>query len=132
MCFVFSYFGFFFLKKNRVGGSGMDMRSKARVYVFHFNSTKNKTNCRKIDPHGERLGVWLYCVTDSLFCLPADSPWTCDRSIKAPKMELWWFKHWSSSWWRQWSDLIVRPLLKFLSLFQTHLLILFFAYQILK
>ena len=110
----------FFLLKKKTGLVVQEWIWEAKPGYMFFTLTRRKIkkNCRKIDPDGESLGVWLYWVTDSLFCLPADSPWTCDRSIKAPKMELWWFKHWPSSWWRQWSDLIVRPFLNFYHYFK--------------
>jgi len=78
----------------RIGGSGMDLRSKARVInIFSVHAS---------------IMTFLVVVFWKFVDLHGtDTRWSGEWSSKASKMELWRFKHWPSSWRRQWSHLIV-------------------------
>ena len=102
----------YFICQIRVGGSGMDMRSKARVTFLSLAIFGNLL----------LLSISIFDITKSLIysksCLSVDSSWTSEWPFGATKVELWWLKHRPSSWWRQWSDLIVRPFLNFYHYFK--------------
>ena len=79
---------------NRIGGSGMDIRSKARVSRY------------SVYPSSVFLLCFLYGW--SVFVLVyTDTPRTSDRSIKASQVELRRIKHRSGRWRWQWSHSIV-------------------------
>ena len=105
----------YFICQIRVGGSGMDMRSKARVTFLSLAIFGNLL----------LLSISIFDITKSLIysksCLSVDSSWTSEWPFGATKVELWWLKHRPSSWWRQWSHLIVNNRF-FLILFHTNFL----------
>ena len=79
---------------NRIGGSGMDIRSKARVSRY------------SVYPSSVFLLCFLYGW--SVFVLVyTDTPRTSDRSIKASQVELRRVQHRSGRWRWQWSHSIV-------------------------
>lgn len=84
---------------NRIGGSGIDVRSKSRVrwILIPFNY------------YLEKKKFWLllfWCIC--LFTKISDNIKACWTSIWASQVELWWIKYRTGTRWRQWSDLIVR------------------------
>lgn len=87
---------------NRIGGSGMDLRSKAKVINFSFKNNLFMCMQWRLICTNEFQDRW-----NTLFWFLTDSFRTGHRSLKASKVELWWIEHRPGAWRRQWSDPIV-------------------------